>query len=455
MSFNTPLDIGNRALQLVGASRISSFSENSLAAAEVSFCYDKLRRAELERNIWAFCISRAWLYPVGQTTMEMVPVVWDPSVVYQMGSVATYTDSYGTTQTWVSQGRNNLNKQPDQSPTYWQPYFGPPLINQFIPQSTGTTPLAYNIGDVVYMPIAPGRNQAFLSLINGNTEVPNVPDQWVAYVSPFVNDVLQPQQLNAESEIIGQYAYGDIVQGSDGFFYMSLIDINQNNDPTSGPFPWNEFTTYAANALVAGLDGFQYISLTNSNLGNDPLTDTTHWQNYSQYVAWTPCYEGGVGSNAWLQLDVTLQVPNIVYPIGAGPVEQYFTRNIFPLPNNFLRRAPQDPTAGARTFLGSPTGLALDDYVIENGYLTSRSPFPIPLRYCSDKTNVAEWPAMFAEGVAARVASEICERVTQSGEKLKEIGQNYGHFMTEARLVGMILTGETQLPEDDYIVTRL
>lgn len=456
MGFTSPVDVANRSLQLIGASRIASFSDDSLQATEVSFCYDKLRRAELERNIWQFCIRRAWLYPIGNTTMKMVPAVWNAATYYPIGSLVEYTDIYGNTQAWYSLARGNLGQEPDTSPAYWQPYFGPLLINQFVPQATLTMPIAYNIGDTVYMPLQPGVNQVFLSLVNGNTEIPNVPDQWAEYVSPYTNGYLNPGNLNTEGQIVGQYAQGDVVQASDGWFYMSLIDINQNNNPIDGPFPWNEFTTYASGAQVAGIDGFVYQSLVNSNVGNQPTTDSgANWENMQTYVPWTPAFEGGIGSNLWLQLNVDMVTPNIVYPLGAGPVEQYFTRNIFPLPANFLRRAPQDPTAGRRTFLGSPTGLTLDDYVIENGYLTSRSPFPIPLRYCADVTDVTQWSTMYSEGLAARIASEICERLTQSAEKLRMIGANYAHFMTEARIVGAIIVGSTELPEDDFIVTRL
>ena len=44
-AFNSALDIGNRGLQHCGSKRIASFSEISVAASEVSFCYDKLREA--------------------------------------------------------------------------------------------------------------------------------------------------------------------------------------------------------------------------------------------------------------------------------------------------------------------------------------------------------------------------------------------------------------------------
>jgi hypothetical protein len=459
--FQNPLDIANRALQLVGATRITSFSENSKAAAEVQFCYDKLRRTELERNLWQFSIGRAWLYPLNQTSMQLQVPAWGATNTYQVGSTVSYTDSYGNSGTYVSNIRENLNNPPsgaDAEVSAWRPYFGPPIIQQFIPQTADETPVTYNVGDVVYMPVAPGVNWVYMSLLNGNDEVPNVPDQWTEYVSPFQFNNIYPGALSAEGQIVGQYNYGQVVQGSDGWYYMSLIDINQNNNPTSGPFPWNQFTTYAAGDTVGGIsDGFIYQSLVNDNLGNNPATDSgANWENMQNYLPWTPTFEGDLGSNVWMRISgAGLAAPNISYPLGSGPAEQTWSRNVFPLPSNFLRRAPQDPTAGKISWLGAPSELMPDDYVIENGWLTSRTPYPIPLRFCADVTDVTQWPAMFCEMLAARIAAEICETLTQSREKLASIGANYAHFGTEARIVGAIITGPTELALDEYIATRI
>ena len=82
MSFLTPIDIANRALQHVGASRIDptlGFTEISKNAQEISFCYDKLRRAELRRNVWRFAIRSAVLRPIDTTTLMLVPALCSAS----------------------------------------------------------------------------------------------------------------------------------------------------------------------------------------------------------------------------------------------------------------------------------------------------------------------------------------------------------------------------------------
>lgn len=55
------LEIYNRALQKLGAKRISSVDENSVAAQECNACYSILRDSELMGNRWAFAIKRASL----------------------------------------------------------------------------------------------------------------------------------------------------------------------------------------------------------------------------------------------------------------------------------------------------------------------------------------------------------------------------------------------------------
>lgn len=55
------LEIYNRALQKLGAKRITSVDENSTAAQECNACYSILRDSELMGNRWAFAIKRASL----------------------------------------------------------------------------------------------------------------------------------------------------------------------------------------------------------------------------------------------------------------------------------------------------------------------------------------------------------------------------------------------------------
>jgi hypothetical protein len=76
----------------------------------------------------------------------------------------------------------------------------------------------------------------------------------------------------------------DVVLGSDGIYYRSLINGNQNNNPvtTTGSWTllysveWNAGITYSTGDVVT-YGSQQYQSLQNSNLNQNPATQTAYW----------------------------------------------------------------------------------------------------------------------------------------------------------------------------------
>jgi hypothetical protein len=80
------------------------------------------------------------------------------------------------------------------------------------------------------------------------------------------------------------YNANDVVQGSDGEFYVSLINGNVNNDPvtTSGYWTflysveWSAGTTYKLGSVVT-YETIVYQSLQNANLNKNPSTETSWW----------------------------------------------------------------------------------------------------------------------------------------------------------------------------------
>jgi len=87
------------------------------------------------------------------------------------------------------------------------------------------------------------------------------------------------------------YSATDVVLGSDGIFYRSLVNGNQGNNPvnTTGfwtllySVEWNAGITYSVGDVV--LYGTQqYQSLQNSNLNQNPATKTAYWVGLS--FAW-------------------------------------------------------------------------------------------------------------------------------------------------------------------------
>lgn len=316
-AYQFPVDIGNRALQLCGARRIVTFADTSKNAASVAFVYDKLRQAEMRRNIWRFTIREAVLRPI-DTNSRLV-------------TFPAYSD-------------------------------------------------------------------------------------------------------------VTTYGANAVVIGSDGLAYYSTLDANVGNDPTLGS-PWTLYfgalvaqaydatTTYYAGEIVY-VSANVYLSLTSSNADDPPTAN-------------------------WRLLDAaTLSSFQFIYPIGSGPSNQSSTRNVFRLPNGFLREAVQDPTAGIYQFLGGPVGNWQNDWSFEGDYLVTRSQGPIVFRFAADIADVAAMDSLFCEGLACRIGLEVCEELTQSDAKLQTIGQKYKMFMSDARSINGIETGTEQPAEDTYLTVR-
>jgi len=442
-AFLSPTDIGSRAAEHCGQTRLDptlGFADlSSKAASEIGFVYDKVRRAELQRNTWTFAIRRAALRPVntnstnGTNTMLLQPALWVASTTYFLGSVVS--DENGTV--WQSNIPNNLGNRPLVS-AVWDEYFGPLTVSPW--DTTGGT--VYYAGELVYTATGDGTNRVYLSQTEGNTDSPSAATAWSATATYYMNQVVTRSSVA----------------------YMSLIDLNINQDPASAPALWSSGTTYATGNNVGASDGVIYQSVGNGNVGHDPTLDVMHtyWTNTGKLNPWTTVFTGGTGSVNWLQLGgaefpmgVTITPLYIRYPLGTGPSSQATTRNIFYQPAGFLRRAPQDPKAGSQSWLGAPSGIAYDDWLFEGKFIVSRQFNVILLRFVADTVDVTTFDDMFCEGLGARLGLEICEPLTQSGAKKQQIAQEYSRFMGEARTTNAIEQGPVEPPMDDWVSCRL
>ena len=398
-AFSIPEDIANRALQHLGVRRIVSFQDASQEARAMGFVYDKVRRAELRRNTWVFSTRRTALRPLASNnTLTASPTV---------------TPSTGTLK---------LN------PAVW---------------NSGQV---YTPGAIVADPTIRGLFWTSLEQENvGNAPGPSSPwDVW--YGSPVVTPY---------DPTLGYWA-GELVYITDPNtqavnVYRSLVNGAGQGDinTTVGGNPvtlteWSPTVTYNRDQVVT-YEFYLYRSATEQNTGNIPVGNAT----------WIPSSPLLAANINWLPIQAGVQSYIAAYPIGAGPVQEANTRNAFVLPNGYLRMAPQDPTQGGVSYLGAPGGLTYSDWVIEAGFLTSRESNVILLRFIADITNVARMDDMFCEGLAARMAMETCEELTQSGEKWQKANAEYRLVMGEARIVNAIESGTDQPPEDDYISCRM
>jgi hypothetical protein len=145
---------------------------------------------------------------------------------------------------------------------------------------------------------------------------------------------------------------------------------------------------------------------------------------------------------------------NVVYPIGAGPSPQANFRNAFRLPSGYLRKAQQNPNAYPTSWLGGPSGTIYSDWTFEGDFLITTDTGPIPFRFVADVTDVTKMDDMFCEALAARLAMEVCEPITQSSSKLGNIAKIYDEWVSQARTVNGIETGSDDPPDDAYLTVR-
>lgn len=112
-------------------------------------------------------------------------------------------------------------------------------------------------------------------------------DVQIAQFDPVSGDTFAGAFSNWNSATI--YAEDDIVTGSDGKYYRSIVGANQNQDPTTSPGQWEEVqllgvwntnVTYATNEIVS-YQGVFYASVGDGNIGNVPLGDVTNWKSTS------------------------------------------------------------------------------------------------------------------------------------------------------------------------------
>lgn len=455
--FTQPLDIMNRACQHLGVRQIQIWGENSVTFTELSFAYDKVRRAELQRNVWTFATRRAMLRALTTTSRLLIPATWSATTNYPAGSIVSFADGNGPILLYVALVPGNLNNPPvvkGVPMSSWMPYFGPMAVDQWQPSgatSTTTNILSsgYAVGEHAY--IAPGNGFAavYSSLVMNNQEDPWQVDLWSGS---------QP------------YTPGQLVNlSSGGTIYQSLVDLNVGNDPSivTTASPWIATVTYANGAYVVGSNNIIYKAVTGGNIGHDPTKDNVHWTSTINDTfgnpqtmfagTWTTTNIGLVQatSNSWLyQAGAQLMPALINYPLNVGPLEQTATLNAFILPFGWLREAPSDPRAGTQAFLGADWSPPMDDWVFENGLLVS-SQTVLTVRFVADVLDVSSYDDMFCELLAAQLAIHCWERITNKTGALAMVKAVAKDTIGEARLRNAIEQGPVAETLDLLLACRL
>lgn len=413
MGYLDSLDIANRSCDHLEQTHIEAVDEDSRKNTLLANAYDKLRPAELRRNIWSFSKRKVMLRAITATTMLLAPQAWAVGVTYPVGAVVA--DANG--DLWASTLTENLGQEPGVSAA-WDQYFGPMTVDVY------DTTVSYAAGELVYVAgTNPGSFVIYRSLENDNDEAPQTAEAWAAATT---------------------YGLGDVVSYS-GSQWRSRIALNLAVTPADGPSAYNSLVTYAAAQTVMGSDGYIYSSIAGSNLGNDPVLDAAvHWTNTTVPVGWDRTPTIWPSSTSWVPLFANMTNITFVYPISTGPTVSTSTANVFRKPAGWLRKATLDPKGSKEYDLTEIMG----NYIIG-------ADSPLLLEFVADIKYVPDMDPMFCEGLASRMALETCKAITQSLTKYQSIGQAYHTFMTEARMVNAIEDGFEEAPEDYWITVRI
>jgi hypothetical protein len=310
-TFTLPVDIANRALQIIGVPRIMLFTDSSKAARETSFAIDKVRQANLRRSIWTFATRRAVLRPIISGSLLLNVLAYSAATTYAIGDIVS--DSTGFL--WHSVQNSNTANTPGAGGVnpFWISYYGTRAVSAW-----GAT-VAYFPGDLVVVAA-------------------------VIYI---------------------------------------CVQANLNHTPPNATY-WH---------VVAGATG--------------------------------------------------TAIP-FLSPLGVNPPAGATTRNVYLLPANYIRIAPQDPKAAANVRAGTAAGMLYNDWEIEAGFLFTNDPSPIIFRFVADETDVTLMDALFCEVWAAHLAVEVCETLTQSVEKLNNATGRYDRALSMAKAMNAIEEGSSE-----------
>lgn len=133
--------------------------------------------------------------------------------------------------------------------------------------------------------------------------------------------------------------------------------------------------------------------------------------------------------------------------------------NAFPLPSDYVRLMQANQFYLTPALLDYNTGDA-SAFAIEtnaDGVLSILTDYtaPLKIRYVWDVTDEGRFDALFNISLAARLAYETCEQITNSNTKKQSIRQDYMDAIKQAVRTNSIEKPPALIGDDSWIVSRL
>jgi hypothetical protein len=116
----------------------------------------------------------------------------------------------------------------------------------------------------------------------------------------------------------------------------------------------------------------------------------------------------------------------------------------YPLPTGWLRLLPPDPYANTQA----------RDWIIEGQSVLSAYTAPLEVRIVMDEQDTSKFHPNFVEALAARMAWEMCEQLTQSNTKKADLQAGYKFAVNEAKKINAIMKIPQTSVEDSWITCR-
>lgn len=133
---------------------------------------------------------------------------------------------------------------------------------------------------------------------------------------------------------------------------------------------------------------------------------------------------------------------------------QFGYQKQFQLPSDFIRLDMVGDyycTSDLSDYRVGPNQL----YVIEGGKILTNLQAPLHIRYIARITDSTRYAAPFVELMAARLASELAEDLTQSSAKKQSAQAEYMQALRDARRLGAIEQDSEKLPDSEWVTGRL
>lgn len=151
------------------------------------------------------------------------------------------------------------------------------------------------------------------------------------------------------------------------------------------------------------------------------------------------------------------------FSLAADATAPLFGRqNRFQVPTGFLKMIDPDPdwnyvgTMGG-TIVGNNTQsmYQFSDYAIEGGYILTDASAPLNIRAVMNIEDCNLMDPLFREALAAKMAEEMCEEITQSNAKKESARTDYKEAVAEAKKANGIELPPQEAPLDTFITARL